>query len=51
MMGHMALIDDVWMQTFHDGFPPELQREILAHSIEIIEWIKKGGLRSITSPK
>ena len=51
MMGHMALLDDVWMQNIHDGFPPELQREILAHSIEIIEWIKNEGLHSITSPE
>ena len=49
MMGHMALFDDVWVQNFHDGFPPELQREIHAHSIEIIEWVKKGGLQSIIS--
>ena len=49
MMGHMALLDDVWMQNIHDGFPPELQREILAHSNDSIEGIKKGGLHSITS--
>ena len=52
MMGHMALFDDVWMQNFHHAFPPEiLQREILAHLIEIIEWVKKGGLHSIISPE
>ena len=47
----MALLDDVWMQNIDDGFPPELQREILAHSNDSIAWIKKEGLHSITTPE
>ena len=44
----MALFIDISMQNFQKGIPSELQREILAHSIE---WGRKEGLYCITSLK